>query len=174
MKILCDVNQVECIRHGIDAPSSTVKIEVDPKSLTEEQRELLANEIYDGLRFPSDEDLKICPPTSQGFMAAIQYALKKATRPEEEFEPQIGYGALRVCTNEKELEEFDRELKEFRQRLIKAAIEESGTGEKLRGSPSEIAEELTRMARPLVKKHFQIPPESVPPPFRRPRPSGRE
>ena len=144
MKLLCEVDQVECIRHGIDAPSSTVKIDVDPKSLTEEQRKLVADEVHDDLRFPTHEDLKICPPTYQGFMAAIQYALKKATRP-------VAKLADKIVSNAKELEKFEKELKEFRQGLIKAAVEESEKLERVQGSPNEIAEQPTRMARPLAK-----------------------
>ncbi len=49
-----NVDQAECLRYGIDAPSSTEKIELDPKSLTEEQRNFVADQIYDGLRFPAD------------------------------------------------------------------------------------------------------------------------
>jgi hypothetical protein len=174
VKILCEVNQVECIRHGIDAPSSTVKIDVDPKSLTEEQRELLAKEIYNGLRFPMNEDLKICPPTYDGLIAAIQYGLKKATRPKKEFEDQkIGYNSVPRCTNEKAIDEFDRELKEFRQHLIKAAIEKGEKSEKFRGTPEDL-KELSDMARTSLKKQMQIPPESVPAAFRRTRNSPNE
>jgi hypothetical protein len=78
MKILCAVNQAECLRHGIDAPSSTVKIEVDPIRLTERQRNFLADELYDGLRFPSHERYyQICPPNYDGLIAAIDYGLER-------------------------------------------------------------------------------------------------
>lgn len=59
MKILCDVNQTECLRYGIDSPSSTVEIDVNPKSLTEEQRNFIIDNLYDGLRFPKDRGLNI-------------------------------------------------------------------------------------------------------------------
>jgi hypothetical protein len=77
VKILCAVNQAECLRHGVDAPSSTVKIEVDPKSLTQEQRDFVADELYDGLRFPSHERYQICPPNYDGLIAAIDYGLER-------------------------------------------------------------------------------------------------
>jgi hypothetical protein len=41
MQILCEVNQTECFRRGIDAPRSTMKIEVDPAKLPEEIRDSL-------------------------------------------------------------------------------------------------------------------------------------
>ena len=48
MQILCEVNQAECFRRGIDAPRSTIKIEVDPAKLPEEIREFLADHLYEG------------------------------------------------------------------------------------------------------------------------------
>jgi hypothetical protein len=77
VKILCDVDQVECLRHGVDAPSSTIEVEVDPKSLTEEQRNFVASQLYDGLRFPNSPGSEICPPTYEGFIAAVNYGLEK-------------------------------------------------------------------------------------------------
>lgn len=76
MTILCSVNQTECLRYGIDAPSSTVKIEVDPKSLSQEQRDFLADQLYNSLRFPNQPDYNICPPTYEGLLAAISYGMK--------------------------------------------------------------------------------------------------
>ena len=46
MQILCEVNQAECFRHGIDAPR--MNIEVDPAKLPEEIREFLADHLYEG------------------------------------------------------------------------------------------------------------------------------
>ena len=116
MKILCDVDQVECLRHGVDAPSSTIKIEVDPKSLTEEQRNFVASQLYDGLRFPNPPGSEICPPTYEGFIAAVNYGLEK-----DKIENRHTVdGALQYSPD------LMKELKELRQSLIKAAIKESG------------------------------------------------
>jgi hypothetical protein len=76
MNILCNVNQTECLRYGIDAPSSTVKIEVDPKALSQDQRDFLADQLNGGLRFPRSLDYHICPPTYEGLLAAISYGMK--------------------------------------------------------------------------------------------------
>jgi hypothetical protein len=37
MQILCEVNQAECFRRGIDAPRSSMKIEVDPGEVAGEE-----------------------------------------------------------------------------------------------------------------------------------------
>lgn len=110
MIILCEVNQVECLRRGLDAPSSTVKIEVDPKLLSEEQRNLIAKELHSGLRFPGDRELSICPPTYEGFLASVNYAV--------EAEKRRGGTIVQGSDTEKA-------LKQFRDELIKAAIEKS-------------------------------------------------
>ena len=113
MKILCDVDQVECIRHGVDAPSSTIKIEVDPKSLEERQRNFVADQIYDGLRFPKDQMFQIYPPTYEGFIAAVDYGVQYSTW---------------TWDNNPETRELDaaraKELKEQRERDVNAAIKE--------------------------------------------------
>ena len=115
MKILCDVDQVECLRHGVDAPSSTIKIEVDPKSLTEEQRNFVASQLYDGLRFPNPPGYEICPPTYEGFIAAVNCGLEK-----DKIESRLTIdGALQYS------HDLMKELKELRQSLIEAAIKES-------------------------------------------------
>ena len=115
MKILCDVDQGECLRHGVDAPSSTIKIEVDPKSLTEEQRNFVASLLYDGLRFPNPPGSEICPPTYEGFIAAVNYGLEK-----DKIESRLTVDG--VLQNSHDL---TKELKELRQSLIKAAIKDS-------------------------------------------------
>jgi len=48
MKMLFKVNQEEALRLGIDAPSSTVLLDVDPTNLTQSQRDLLARCLWDG------------------------------------------------------------------------------------------------------------------------------
>jgi hypothetical protein len=108
MKIVCSVDQAECLRHGVDAPSSTVKIEVDPKSLSEELRNFVADELYEGLRFPRTPMCAICPPTYEGLIAAVKYGI------EYDKWAKSDYKGL-----------TDKELRETRQSLIKAAIKES-------------------------------------------------
>jgi hypothetical protein len=95
MKILCSVNQTECLRYGIDAPSSTVKIEVDPKSLSQEQRDFLANQLNGGLRFPYSLDYHICPPTYEGLLAAISYGMKCEQQSESKSESRDGLTIIR-------------------------------------------------------------------------------
>jgi hypothetical protein len=80
MKLLCYVDQAECIRRGIDAPSSTVKIEVNPALLTQKGRDFLAANVDEKLRFPepiaqsmkADSREGICPPTLAGFLDYVQ------------------------------------------------------------------------------------------------------
>ena len=109
VRITCDVDQAECIRHGADAPSSTVKIEFDPKSLTEEQRNFVADYIYGGLRFPNNPLSGICPPTYAGFIAAVNHGVEYAKW------AKAGYRDSKT----------GEELKQLRQSLIKAAVEQS-------------------------------------------------
>jgi hypothetical protein len=56
MRILCDVNRAECLRYGIDAPSSMVDIEVNPKRLTQDQRNFIVAHLYERRRFPKDQE----------------------------------------------------------------------------------------------------------------------
>jgi hypothetical protein len=48
MKLRFKVNQGEALRQGVDAPTSVVTIEVHPKQLTQEERNLLADRM-DGI-----------------------------------------------------------------------------------------------------------------------------
>lgn len=48
MEILCKVDQAEALRRGIDAPSSTVKVQIVPAELTEPERQRLAQALDDG------------------------------------------------------------------------------------------------------------------------------
>jgi hypothetical protein len=50
MQILCEVNQAECFRRGIDAPKSTIKLEVNPVKLPEDLRAFVADHLYDGYK----------------------------------------------------------------------------------------------------------------------------
>lgn len=48
MKLRFKVDQGEALRQGVDAPTSVVTIEVDPKTLTQEERTVLADRM-DGI-----------------------------------------------------------------------------------------------------------------------------
>lgn len=76
MRILCDVNRAECFRYGLDAPNSIVEIEIDPKSLSQEQRNFIVANLYEHLRFPKDEAFTLCPPTYAGLIASVNYGLQ--------------------------------------------------------------------------------------------------
>lgn len=54
MKILFPVAQAECLRKGIDAPTSTVTIEIDPATLTERERATLASKLRDGHKYTGE------------------------------------------------------------------------------------------------------------------------
>lgn len=75
MQLLCNVDQAECFRHGIDAKTSTVKLEIDPQTLTDEQRNFVADQLYEGVRFPKEPAFYIIPPTMAGFLAAVDYGM---------------------------------------------------------------------------------------------------
>src|SRR5689334_22848528 len=71
MRLICDVNQRECVQYRVPARSSTIEIDVDPKLLTLEQRNLIVDNLYEGTRFPRDSELNICPPTYTGLLASV-------------------------------------------------------------------------------------------------------
>jgi hypothetical protein len=48
MKLRFKVNQAEALRQGVDAPTSVVTIEINPKELAQEERTLLADRM-DGI-----------------------------------------------------------------------------------------------------------------------------
>ena len=67
------MDQVECFRRGIDAPSSTVKLDVNPSKLSKVEREFLASIITDGFKVgANDERYRICPPTLAGLREMIR------------------------------------------------------------------------------------------------------
>lgn len=107
MIILCNVDQKLCLRHGIDAPSSTVKIEINPTRLTENQRNFLADELYEGLRFSKDHKLALCPPTYSGLIVAINYGIERKAKLKNSYDSDTA------------------EIKQTWESSIKAAIEES-------------------------------------------------
>lgn len=50
MQIQVNVNQVEAFKRGVNAPSSTARIEVDPSTLPTEVREFIASKLKEGYR----------------------------------------------------------------------------------------------------------------------------
>jgi hypothetical protein len=51
LKILCHVDQAECFRRGIDAPSRTIKLEIDPSKIPANIRSFVAAKLYEGRKF---------------------------------------------------------------------------------------------------------------------------
>ena len=70
------MNRAECLRYGIDAPSSMVDIEVNPKLLTHDQRNFIVANLYERIRFPKDQQFSICPPTYNGLIASVNYGVQ--------------------------------------------------------------------------------------------------
>jgi hypothetical protein len=150
MNILADVDQAECFRQGVNAPSSTVKIDVDPKTLTEDQRNFVADHLYDKLRFPSDAAYEICPPSYEGFIAAVNYGVEAKKllklRPEN-----------RAFSTEQE-EELTTKLRTLRQSLITAAIK--ADEKRTSAEPKETGKKFTHPSTGLL-----APGEGIRKPF---------
>lgn len=68
MRILVSVRQTEALRRGINAPQSTVEIDVDPAGLSERQRAVLADELRDGHKALS---IAIVQPTLEGLLVSL-------------------------------------------------------------------------------------------------------
>jgi hypothetical protein len=73
VKILCSVNQAECFRRGIDAPDSTVPIDVNPSELSQEERDFIADHLAGGCEFTFST---IVPPTYEGFIEAVKQGME--------------------------------------------------------------------------------------------------
>ena len=112
MRLICDVNQRECVQYGVPVHSSTVEIDVDPKLLTLEQRDLIVENLYDGTRFPRDSELNICPPTYAGLLASVACGIAR----KHEKGKRALYVALTATAT------IINKRMELRERLIKAAI----------------------------------------------------
>ncbi len=121
MRILCDVNRTECLRYGIDAPSSTVDIEVSPELLTHDQRNFIVVNLYEGMRFPKDQEFCICPPSYAGFIASVNYGLQRA---QEQGTRRIRGGSINLEPGRIE------KLGDIRRREIRAAIAEDDKAQK--------------------------------------------
>jgi hypothetical protein len=127
MRILCDVNRAECLRYGIDAPSSMVDIEVNPKLLTQDQRNFIVANLYERIRFPKDQQFSICPPTYNGLIAAVNYGLQ---REQEQGVRRIRGGSINLEPGRNET------LALIRRKVINAAIAEDDKEQKLIGLTS--------------------------------------
>src|SRR5450631_1032427 len=127
MRILCDVNRAECLRYGIDAPSSMVDIEVNPKLLTQDQRNFIVANLYERIRFPKDQEFSICPPTYNGLIASVDYGLK---RDQEHRIHRIRDGSINLEPGGMKI------LAEIRRKVITAAIAEDVKEQKLIGLTS--------------------------------------
>ena len=92
MQILCEVNQAECFRRGIDAPRSTMKIEVDPAKLPEEIREFLADHLYEGDKLSARDDFQLLRPDLLGFMETVLTA--------KEYEEASGHNHTQILFDE--------------------------------------------------------------------------
>jgi hypothetical protein len=121
MRIVCDVDRAECLRYGIDAPSSMVDIELDPKLLTLDQRNFIVANLYERLRFPKDQQFSICPPTYAGLIASVNYGLQ---REQEQGSRRIRGGSINL-----ELGRIET-LAEIRHKIIRAAIAEDDKTQK--------------------------------------------
>jgi hypothetical protein len=80
MKILTHINQNESIRRGIDAPSSTAKIEVNLAQLSEEERAFIATHFENGgldkiTSYGKTRYLKAKAPTVDALMEAVTEAI---------------------------------------------------------------------------------------------------
>lgn len=80
MKLTINVDQLACLRAGVDAPSSTVVLEMDPATLTQPERDLLARRLLDGHRVTAWE---ICPPTVEGLRATLGAILHRDAKQAE-------------------------------------------------------------------------------------------
>ena len=69
MQLTCKVNQAEAIRRGFDT-NSTVKLEIDPATLTQEQRETLAGKFKNG-EFEVYGDNCLPEPTLSGLIESL-------------------------------------------------------------------------------------------------------
>jgi hypothetical protein len=83
MQILFKVDQKAGIIAGVDCPSSTVKLDVNPVMLTEAQRSMLASKVNAKM----EADIEILPPTIDGLVTtldALEAASVKARQAYEE------------------------------------------------------------------------------------------
>lgn len=80
MKILCKVNQKEALKTGIDAPKSTVELEINPSTIDAAQRELLAGELSEGYRLRHNEIPELVCPDTKGLLDALRVVMARRAK----------------------------------------------------------------------------------------------
>lgn len=76
MKLLLNVDQTEALRHGIDAPSSTVHLEINPADLTEVEREYIASHLISGHDL-TRSSLRLNDPSFAGLRAELSRVVEE-------------------------------------------------------------------------------------------------
>lgn len=74
MQLQVQVDQAQALRRGINAPFSTVKIEVDPAQLSPEVREEIASNLLEGCRL--NANITVVEPSLAGLISVIDRRLK--------------------------------------------------------------------------------------------------
>lgn len=100
MQILVTVDQAEALRRGIDAPSSTKRIEISPAELDEEERDYLAGILVDGHDATA---IRVVEATPQGLRAVIQAELAAAEKAAEEREKELQQWWEQKCADLREI-----------------------------------------------------------------------
>ena len=148
MQILCEVNQAECFRRGIDAPRSTMKIEVDPAKLPEEIREFLADHLYEGDKLSAGDDFQLLRPDLLGFMETVLTA--------KEYKEASDYNHTQILFDEW-IKGAGKDAEAKREKAAKELVEAQEahpvtSQETSVNTPGSLAN-LTRTLEMLSKKH---------------------
>jgi hypothetical protein len=75
MKLRVKVDQAECFRLGLDAPRSSVDVEVNPSRFPQNVRDYIADHLKDGIRL--DLEFANPKPTPQDIEKRIAQMLRK-------------------------------------------------------------------------------------------------
>lgn len=71
MKIRCAVNQAEALRQGIDAPKTTVLVDIEPATLSEYARDVLADKLVKGHDLTGFEPFHLIRATKEEFLERV-------------------------------------------------------------------------------------------------------
>lgn len=82
MQLTCKVNQAEAIRRGFNT-SSTIKLDIDPATLTPEERATLADNFSSGEFKQGYSDGQIPEPTVDGFLETLRQLVAKSNEDKE-------------------------------------------------------------------------------------------